>query len=84
MDVLQENFGPNDPNFLPLPRFGTRSVSMEFELKWSLVNWVLARCPKIGISAWSWQSDFHTSPWGDLLDMCVYGPCGQGDQVPWS
>ena len=32
MDVLQEKVGPNVPNFLPLPRFVTRSVSMEFEL----------------------------------------------------
>ena len=51
MEVLQEKVGPNDPNFLPLPRFDTRSVSMEFELNCTLVSWVLARCPKIGILA---------------------------------
>ena len=51
MDILQEKVGPNDPKFSPLGLFGTRRVAVEFELNWTLVSWVLARCPKIGILA---------------------------------
>ena len=44
---------------------------MEFELIWVLGNWVLTRCPKMDIMAWSWQIDFFILYLGVIFWICV-------------